>query len=194
MSRGAFCPRFRGLVGPGPVRPAPWMWPRVGSPWQGMSSGWGLDTGPSTALRRLGGREQRPGEDIHQPQITFPTLKGPVKHGRKLTCQGDRWAAIVAASQGPGSPPPLGSHLHGGAPRLPGAGLPGRGQPWSRSQAGGAVGWLPGHPQVGGARSSPPPPTRPTGQRRPSCPSRQAVKGMETRDGVSRQLEHLLKM
>lgn len=46
-------------------------------------------------------------------RITFPALKGPVKHGRKLTCQGDRWAAIVAASRGPASPPPLGSHLHG---------------------------------------------------------------------------------
>lgn len=29
---------------------------------------------------------------------------------------------------------------------------------------------------------------------RPSCLSRQAIKRMETRDGVSRQLEYLLKM
>lgn len=116
------------------------------------------------ALRRPGGREQRPGKDIHQPQITFPTLKGPVKHGRKLTCQGDRWAAIVAASRGAGSPPPLGSYLYGGPPLtcqgLDSLGAGARqGEPWGGDQA-----------TLGGwAGSSPPPPTRPAGQTRPSC-------------------------
>lgn len=80
------------------------------------------------AARSLENKDQVRTSISHQ--ITFPALKGPVKHGGKLTCQRDRWAVILAASQGPGAPPPSGSHLHRVPPHSlppppprPGAGL-----------------------------------------------------------------------
>ena len=99
-------------------------------------------------------------------------------------------------------PPAPGSPSNPRNPALPRVGCPWPEQPWSRSQLGREGGggasirlpWgdlAPHHPQHTHTHTH----THPTHglTAKPSCLNRQAIKRMETRDGVSRQLEYLLK-
>lgn len=102
-SRGTRAQRRKGALSPfqrrGRLRPmghSYWGRPRAGAPGErrpparrtlGGTAEWQLcRAGPT---RSLADKDQVR-TSISLP-VTFPALKGPVKHGRKLTCQGDRW-------------------------------------------------------------------------------------------------------
>lgn len=100
-------------------------------------------------------------------------------------------ASIVAASRGPGPPASSGSCLRGG-PRPAGGWAP---MAWAAPEqrpGRGRGGTSTRPPWAGGEGVAPNPPQAALTEEA-QLPGRQAIKRMETRDGVSRQLEDLLQ-